>query len=170
MYIVSDKEKLIKYQNTILFFAKNCKSSTVGKVKLAKLLYYTDFDHYEKHLESITGAEYYNQDLGPVADDFYFQLDKLHVCGIITITPKATPFEHDFELIESNVDPNLDVFTKEELETLTIESKRWYSTSGNKMSDQSHKETPWKITKKGEHVPLQLALHRNEKAFLASVK
>ncbi len=38
-----------KYKNAILFFAKKIQNGTLGKLKLMKLLYFLDFDFFEKY-------------------------------------------------------------------------------------------------------------------------
>ncbi len=53
-----------KYRNAILFFVSHIKA--LGKVKLMKLLYYLDFDHYEQYGASVTGDEYLRWPKGPV--------------------------------------------------------------------------------------------------------
>ena len=55
-----------KYKNAILFFAKRVQNGTLGKLKIMKLLYYLDFDFFEKYGHSITGDEYLRFDNGPV--------------------------------------------------------------------------------------------------------
>ena len=49
---------VVKFKNAVLYFTHSCKPGTVGMVKLAKLLYYLDFDHYENYLEAITKSRY----------------------------------------------------------------------------------------------------------------
>ena len=55
-----------KYRNIILFFSEKIQNGTLGKLKLMKLLYYLDFDFFEKYGRSITGDEYLRFDNGPV--------------------------------------------------------------------------------------------------------
>ena len=47
-----------KYKNAILFFANRIRNGTLGKLKLMKLLYFLDFDFFEKYGRSVTGDEY----------------------------------------------------------------------------------------------------------------
>ena len=47
-----------KYRNIILFFANRVRNGTLGKLKLMKLLYFLDFDFFEKYGKSISGDEY----------------------------------------------------------------------------------------------------------------
>ena len=64
MLITHGREKLI---NSIIFFAENVKFC--GKVKLFKLLYFLDFEHYRVTGRSVTGMEYFAWKMGPVPVD-----------------------------------------------------------------------------------------------------
>ncbi len=55
-----------KYQNAILYLCQQLKGEVRGKKKLAKLLYFADFDFYEKYQKSITGDVYRALPMGPV--------------------------------------------------------------------------------------------------------
>src|SRR3989304_4776003 len=56
-----------KYQNAVLYLCQKLKGEVRGKKKLAKLLYFVDFDLYEKTQKSITGDIYRALSMGPVA-------------------------------------------------------------------------------------------------------
>lgn len=55
-----------KYKNVVLFFANKIKNGTLGKLKIMKLLYFLDFDFFEKYGESVTGDNYLRFENGPV--------------------------------------------------------------------------------------------------------
>ena len=55
-----------KYKNAVLFFANKIRNGTLGKLKIMKLLYYLDFDFFEKYGRSVTGDQYLRFELGPV--------------------------------------------------------------------------------------------------------
>ena len=55
-----------KYQNAVLYLCQKLKGEVRGKKKLAKLLYFADFDLYEKSQKSITGDIYRALPMGPV--------------------------------------------------------------------------------------------------------
>ena len=55
-----------KYKNAIIFFAQRIQNGTLGKLKMMKLLYFLDFDYFEKYGKSITGDEYLRFANGPV--------------------------------------------------------------------------------------------------------
>lgn len=60
------REKLI---NVAIYFATNTRSC--GKIKLIKLLYLLDFEHYRQTGASVTGLEYHAMKMGPVPMDLY---------------------------------------------------------------------------------------------------
>ena len=149
-----------KFKNAVLYFSKYCTPDTVGKVKLAKLLYYLDFDHFEKHGEPVTRAKYIHKSMGPVPDDFNAQIGEMIDEGLISIQYKDLGYVNLMELVVAHAEPDMTVFGEEEMETLQAVLQRWQSASGSRMSEQSHEEAPWKGTLCNEEVPYQLALHR----------
>ncbi len=61
MLISHDREKLIQAINFFVSQTAKC-----GKVKLFKLLYFLDFEHFKQTGRSVTGLEYYAWKMGPV--------------------------------------------------------------------------------------------------------
>jgi len=59
--------------NAVIFFAANTRHC--GKVKLFKLLYLLDFEHFRMTGRSVTGAEYSAWKMGPVPTVLYDQWD-----------------------------------------------------------------------------------------------
>ena len=55
-----------KYQQVILYLCKKLGGEIQGKKKLAKLLYFADFDFFEKNQKPITGDTYKALPMGPV--------------------------------------------------------------------------------------------------------
>jgi transcriptional regulator with XRE-family HTH domain len=54
-----DEDVFYKFKQVFLYILNQCaQKPTVGKTVLNKLLYFADFNYYEKNFESITGVEY----------------------------------------------------------------------------------------------------------------
>src|SRR5262245_21561989 len=70
-----------KFANTVLFLLKGCGGA--GVLKLVKMLYFADFEHYRRHLRPITGAEYVALPNGPVPNDYKQLLEELETEGVI---------------------------------------------------------------------------------------
>ena len=54
-----------KYQEVILYLTEKLGGEIKGKKKLAKLLYFVDFDFFEKFQKSLTGDVYKALPMGP---------------------------------------------------------------------------------------------------------
>lgn len=148
-----------KYRNAILFFAENVPN--LGRVKLNKLLYFLDFDHFEKYDEPVTGDDYQNNELGPVP---------VHIEQVI--------MEMESErLVEVMVEPVIDfvryhlvplahynsaVFKSSEMEMLGAISEKWGHHTAKELVIASHGEAPWIATSSGELIPYALAHYRGK--------
>jgi uncharacterized phage-associated protein len=70
MLITHEREKLIQAIN---FFVRNTKRC--GKVKLFKLLYFLDFEHFKVTGRSVTGLDYYAWKMGPVPVSLFEEIE-----------------------------------------------------------------------------------------------
>ncbi|MDX7953616.1 Panacea domain-containing protein [Lichenihabitans sp. Uapishka_5] len=70
MLISHEREKLIQAIN---FFVRN--TSNCGKIKLFKLLYFFDFEHFKATGRSVTGLAYNAWPKGPVPVSLYNEID-----------------------------------------------------------------------------------------------
>src|SRR3989339_1672124 len=101
-----------KYQNAVLYLCQKLKGEIHGKKKLAKLLYFADFDLYEKNQKSITGDVYRALPMGP----FPSALDEITISMIESKVLKVEQIaEHDgyvaTEVYKSLIEPDLSVLS-----------------------------------------------------------
>jgi uncharacterized phage-associated protein len=151
-----------KYKNIILFFARKIQNGTLGKLKMMKLLYYLDFDFFEKYGKSVTGDEYLRFEHGPVphrADTILKSMDGKE----IRISKKAVGRGYRDQMhIEPLVDFDISMFSKEELLMLEEIASKWEKFSGSEMKAASHGEAPWIATRPNEVIDYNLAYYRNK--------
>src|SRR5712672_1692203 len=69
-------------QQVILYFLERINNVHLGRTKLMKLLYFVDFDHYEKYGESVTGAVYRKLPHGPYPKDEEKLIKKMQQKGL----------------------------------------------------------------------------------------
>jgi len=148
-----------KYVNAILFFIENIQN--LGRTKLYKLLYFLDFDHYEKCGESITGESYQNKELGPVPVHAEDLIDKMREDGLIDIVsePVIDFIRHKF-VAKVHHDPN--VFSSTEIEMLCQVAEKWAHHTANEIVSATHGEAPWIATARDEIMPYPYAYYRNK--------
>ena len=158
MTIVNEK----KYRNTILFFANKIKNGTLGKLKMMKLLYYLDFDFFEKYGKSVTGDLYLRWENGPVPKMAEKLIIKMTDIDIKIMKRKIGFGYNDQQHIEALKDFNFKLFTKEELIMMEEVANKWILFSGTEMKSASHGEAPWIATKPNEVIDYNLVYYRNK--------
>ena len=156
-----------KYKNAILFFAKKIQNGTLGKLKLMKLLYFLDFDCFEKYGRSITGDEYLRFENGPVPRMAEKMLKQMNGKEIKITKRKIADGLNDQMHIEAVKDFDMQVFTREELLFLEDIADKWEKFSGSEMKNASHGEAPWIATKPDGIIDYNLAYYRNKHGEMA---
>jgi uncharacterized phage-associated protein len=150
-----------KYENAILYFAYKLGGILKGKKKLAKLLYFVDFDYYEKYEEHFTGDEYRAQPMGPLPIHMSKIVSKLEQEKRIKIDyEKIVGVENKCEVYEAIKKPDLTVFSKQEKAMLERVVKIYGGLSGGQLENLSHQEAPYTGTSLGQPIMYELALYR----------
>lgn len=148
-----------KYIYTILFFAHN--TPNLGKVKLNKLLYFLDFDHYEKYGDPVTNDIYINQDLGPVPQHIDSVLSDMTARNLILVQREPVIDFTRYSIIPL-IEFNPDVFKPSEMAMLYEINEKWGKLTAKEIVSASHGEAPWIATSKGEVIPYELAYYRGK--------
>lgn len=148
-----------KYRQAILYFLHACDNQHLGAVKLMKLLYYLDFDHFERFRSSVTGDVYRRFPHGPLPSAASDVLDKMVLDG--DIVPEVVA-RGDFkqQRYDAQEHPDLSVFSESERLVLEEVAKTWAQAPSKAIEDASHLELPWQITGEYDEIPYRLAFHR----------
>ena len=136
-----------KYRNAVLFFANRIQNGTLGKLKLMKLLYYLDFNHFEKHGRPVTGDEYLRFENGPVPRMAEKMLKAMSGRDISITRRKIKDGYNDQQLVQPLRAFDVNLFTKEEILMMEEIAGKWERFSGTEMKNASHGEAPWIATK-----------------------
>ena len=134
-----------KYESAILYFIKTGNNAHLGKVKLMKLLYYLDFDHFEKYGAPVTGDTYYHKTAGPLPSQGNAILQEMKEKELIEI-------QVEYKYI-SKVAYNPNIFTSSEREMLQEVAEKWKHHSRAEIVEASHGEAPWVATRIDEAIP-----------------
>lgn len=151
-----------KYKNVILFFANKIKNGTLGKLKMMKLLYFLDFDFFEKYDKSITGDEYLRFENGPVPRMAEKILKEMQGKEIKISNVKIAKGYNDQQRIEPLKSFDLKLFSKEELLMMEEIAEKWEKFSGTEMKNASHGEAPWIAAKPNDVIDYNLSYYRNK--------
>lgn len=156
------RQKLI---NAIVFFAFN--TQFCGKIKLFKLLYLMDFEHFSQTGKSITGFEYQAWKFGPVPTDLMeeweeFGQDLAHAVHIIE--EKVIDYERQAVKVNDGVEFKDEQFTPRQLGIMQLLANKYRKTYSPKMIDVTHEQNgAWdKVWQNGlgskKSIPYTLAL------------
>src|ERR1700722_5632000 len=155
-----------KMRHVILYFLEHINNFHLGRTKLMKLLYYVDFDNFEKHGHFVTGAKYRKLPHGPVPDEAEDLIKEMERKGEVEQikTPavrnkKFTYVQH--RLISLNAKFDASIFSGAELESIERVAKCWADSTGKAMEEASHKEAPWAATEEGKLIDYEMAHYRS---------
>jgi len=150
-----------KYENAILYFLETVNNAHLGKVKLMKLLYYLDFDHFEKYGTPVTGDAYYHKAAGPLPSQGDAILQEMKEKGIIEVQVERIADFIKYKYI-SKAAYNPNIFVSSEREMLQEVAEKWKYHSKAEIIEASHGEAPWVATRIDEAIPYALAYYRGK--------
>ncbi len=163
-----NEDKYIEALEFLLDESVGANNELLGKVKLMKLLYFADFDHFFKHGASITGDSYARLDFGPVpqqADRILAKLKQQLECLDYEKTPFANGFKYQYRLSKKWTSPH--ALTDAELDTLREVVGTWRDKTTSEIVAASHADPPWRMVKGyGELIPYHLVYYRRHVAPL----
>ncbi len=144
-----------KIHNTILFFLDKSAHPTLGKVKLAKLLFFADALAYQYIGHTITNEEYIKLRLGPVPVDFDDILSSMEESGLVERKTRAT-LKKDQEVYIPRIKYNPGVFLKKEIAIMSKVIELFRNKYTLELVELSHKLLPWDIIDIGEQISFTL--------------
>ena len=150
-----------KYRNAILYLCSKLRGEVRGKKKLAKLLYFADFDLYEKSQRSITGDTYLAFPMGPMPfalEEITAEMAKENVLGIERIEEREG--YNPTEVYSALAEPDLSVFDAEEKNMLDRIVLKYGNLTGKQLEELSHAEAPYIGTELRKEIAYELAFYR----------
>jgi len=134
----------------------------VGETVLYKILYFIDFDYYEKYGRSITGLTYVRNHFGPTpTKSFVGVVEGMQQKGELDIV--ETPyFSHKQRKYLPTVSLELQSLSANELDHINDELIRLADKSATELTELSHKDIPWLASKDKEVIDYQLAMYRTD--------
>jgi hypothetical protein len=144
-----------KFGELVLYISKLQEDDpSFGRVKLSKLLFFSDTEAYGRFGGSITGAEYQKGEFGPVARQFPgVERDLIRRGDAKGLLRESFGFEQ--KSLVPQRDPRLEVFTeKEQALVLEIVAEHRDMTAAE-ISAKSHREMGWRVARLNELIPYE---------------
>jgi transcriptional regulator with XRE-family HTH domain len=154
------QKNLKKFKEVLLYVLEKVGSkSNVGMTVLYKLLYFIDFDYYEKFEEQLVGATYIKNHFGPTPAEFKKIVESMESKGELE-TVKSKYFLHEQTKYLPHRKPDISVLSAREIKHIDEVLARLSGKNAKELSDYSHQDIPWLGTKDGEAIKYESVFYR----------
>src|SRR3989339_136694 len=153
-----------KLRNVILYILEKCGGKpNIGETVLYKLLYFIDFDAYEKTGKPITGLSYVKLQFGPVpkADEYHQVLDEMKAKNELKIFEQLYHQMHQKRYVAlTNTDMSL--FNGEEIKIMDSVITKLSDMQAKQITEYAHGDVPWIVAENKKLIPYQLVFEREK--------
>jgi transcriptional regulator with XRE-family HTH domain len=154
------QKNLKKFKEVLLYILEKVGSKpNVGMTVLYKLLYFIDFDYYEKFEEQLIGATYIKNHFGPTPVEFKKIVENLEIKGELE-TVKSKYFLHEQTKYLPRRQSDISVLNAQEIKHIDEVLSRLSDKSATELSDYSHLDIPWLGTEDGKVIKYESVFYR----------
>jgi len=149
-----------KFKEVLLYILDRVGAKpNIGETVIYKLLYFIDFDHYERYEEQLIGATYQKNKYGPTPMEFHKIIAKMIAGKDITrVADKYFSFPQTKYLPLRS--PDLRSLDAREKATIDGVLDRLSGMNARQISDYSHQDVPWLTTDEGKIIPYEAVFYR----------
>jgi transcriptional regulator with XRE-family HTH domain len=160
MRISVPQKNLQKFKEVLLHILNKVGSKpNIGETVIYKLLYFIDFDFYEKYEEQLIGATYMKNQYGPTPIEFAKIVEQMIKKGEIEKV-KSDYFNYPQTKYLPRNKPDLTKFKASEIEVIDDVLNRLSEMNGSQISAYSHGDVPWLTTGDGEVIEYESVFYR----------
>lgn len=158
------QEKAKKFEQVLLYIlAKIGGKPNIGQTVLYKLLYFIDFDYYEKYEQQLIGARYIRNTHGPTPVMFAKIVDRLEKeRKVEKVKSKFYKYEQTKYLVNPEMPIDLSALSAQELAHIDWEINRLGDLTATQISALSHIDTPWVAAGEREALEYEHVFYRPE--------
>jgi len=162
MRIIISQANVKKFKEVFLYILEKVGARpNIGETALYKLLYFIDFDYYEKFEEQLIGAKYIKNHFGPTPIGFKKIADQMIKKGEIEKI-KSKYFQHDQKKYLPRRLADLKVFSAQEIKHIDEVLIRLAWKNATELSDYSHSDTPWRVHEMGQEISYETVFYRDD--------
>lgn len=154
-----NKEKI---KQVIHYIIHKCQNQPYfGKTVLYKLMYFSDFNYYEKYEKLITNEKYVKKHHGPTPSNFEELINELiNENKIGEKTEQVyTHYRHKYY---SSKNPDDSLLNNKELEVINNVINELSHMNAKKISEYSHGDKPWRVAKFRDVLDPEFVFYRTD--------
>jgi transcriptional regulator with XRE-family HTH domain len=154
------KKNLEKFKEVLLYILKKVGSKpNVGESVLYKLLYFIDFNFYEKYEEQLIGATYIKNNFGPTPKEFIKIVEMMERDEEL-VRVKDKYFEYPQRKYLPRRNPDLSILKAHELMIIDEVLAKLSDMNATEISEYSHNDVPWLTTIDGDIIQYESVFYR----------
>jgi transcriptional regulator with XRE-family HTH domain len=131
----------------------------IGETVIYKLLYFIDFDYYERYEEQLIGATYKKNRHGPTPMEFRKIAERMIADEEIIKVPDKYFSYPQTKYLPLRV-PDLSCLSAREKATIDNVLARLSEMNARQISEYSHQDVPWLTTNEGKIIPYEAVFYR----------
>jgi len=160
--IILSHVNVSKFKEVLLYvLSKIGAKPNIGETALYKLLYFIDFDFYEKFESQFTGVKYIKNQYGPTPIEFRKIVEMMEKNGEIERV-RSRYFQYDQKKHLPRREPDLSHLSAQEIKHIDEVLARLAEKNANELSNYSHNDVPWKVHKYGEIISYESVFYRDQ--------
>lgn len=157
-----------KFREVLLYILNKVGAkSNVGETVLYKLLYFIDFDFYEKYEEQLIGATYKKNTYGPTPIEFASIVNEMIADKEIEKI-KSEYFQREQKKYLPLRNACLDFLSAKELKLIDEVLNRLADKNAAQISEYSHGDIPWKVTEDMDVIDYETVFYRTSEYSVRS--
>ncbi len=154
------QKDLKKFKEVLLYILNKIGSKpNIGETVIYKLLYFIDFNYYEKYEEQLIGATYIKNNYGPTPKEFIKIIEDMK-CKKEIVEVKEKYFQYPQRKYLPLRNPDLSVLKANELKMIDEVLDRLSNMNASQISEYSHKDVPWLTAEDGGIIEYESVFYR----------
>lgn len=148
-----------KFKEVLLYILNRVGSKpNVGEAVLYKLLYFVEFDFYEKYEEQLIGATYIKNHYGPTPKEFIKIVDEMEGKDLSKVKDKY--FQYPQTKYLPLRPPNITILKAHEIKMIDEVLNKLSDMNASEIRDYSHGDVPWLTTEDGKVIDYESVFYR----------
>jgi len=153
------QKNLEKFKEVLLYVLSKVGSKpNVGESVIYKLLYFIDFNYYEKYEEQLIGATYIRNKYGPTPKEFIKIVEDMEGEDLTKV--QDSYFQYPRTKYLPLRKPNLTKINTQEQKVIDDVINTLSDMNAKRISEHSHNDVPWQATEEGEVIDYESVFYR----------
>ncbi len=153
------QKNIEKFKEVFLYILNRVGAKpNIGETVIYKLLYFIDFDYYEKYEEQLIGATYLKNRYGPTPIEFAKLVEKMLDKDVVKVKEKYFDYPQTKYLPLRTAD--LTKLKGSDIEVIDSVLKRLSDMNAAQISEYAHNDVPWLTTEDGQVIEYESVFYR----------